>query len=476
MTVTLQFQATGAVPGQAGPVTMRGPSLTIGRGEENDLALPDPDRSISRNHCVIENKGGQIVVVDLSSNGTFLNYSKTPLGKKEAPLNDGDIISVGPYELIVNIGGPQLDDDPLAGIAPPMQDPKLMPGNAGGIDDIMSPVHGGGEDFLDGLLAKPTSKGTARNIFPEDESGILPPLGEEDDPLLPSSAKTPFSSGGATYGASSPVGQDHYTPPPQAGPASIIPDDFDDEFAPTPQAPPPKPAHEIPPEPLPPTADEGPGLAPPMADQAPEPAPVTQAAPTGPVGNQDAAVAFLTSLGIDPRDIPEEELVATMERLGGVLNKMILGIREVLMTRTSIKSEFRMNQTQIQATGNNPLKFSVSEELALQAMAKPAMKGFQGAEAATEEALKDIRAHEISMVTGMQSALRDVLLKLDPSKLEEEVGGSGGLSGIFKGQKARSWETYKAMYAKISEQAEEDFHELFAKAFAKAYMEQMEKL
>ena len=101
MPVTLKFQSSGTIPGDARPVPMRGGSLTIGRGPTNDLVLPDPDRMLSKNHCVIEDHNGNVVVVDLSTNGTFLNYSKIPLGRTPTPLNNGDILCVGSYELVV---------------------------------------------------------------------------------------------------------------------------------------------------------------------------------------------------------------------------------------------------------------------------------------------------------------------------------------------------------------------------------------
>ena len=105
MSVTLRFQSSGAVPGDGRPVVMRGPSLTIGRGAENDMVLPDPDRQISKTHCVIENHNGNLVVVDLSTNGTFLNYGKVPLGRTPTPLNDGDVLILGAYELVVQVSG-----------------------------------------------------------------------------------------------------------------------------------------------------------------------------------------------------------------------------------------------------------------------------------------------------------------------------------------------------------------------------------
>jgi hypothetical protein len=47
--------------------------LSIGRGEDNGLVLPDPERLLSKSHCVIERRSAQYVVIDHSTNGTFLN-------------------------------------------------------------------------------------------------------------------------------------------------------------------------------------------------------------------------------------------------------------------------------------------------------------------------------------------------------------------------------------------------------------------
>lgn len=131
MAVTLKFQSSGAVPGDGRPVTLRGPSLTIGRGPENDLVLPDPDRMISKTHCVIEDQGGHPVVVDLSTNGTFLNYGKQALGRVPTPLSDGDVLILGPYELVVQVSAEAHWSEPL----PPMGEGPVGHGQAGRAPD-----------------------------------------------------------------------------------------------------------------------------------------------------------------------------------------------------------------------------------------------------------------------------------------------------------------------------------------------------
>lgn len=101
--VTIRFHSTGIVPGQARPVSLIGRSLTIGRGGDNDLVLPDPDMWIARHHCSIENHDGKIIVIDFSRSGTFLNHGEVALGKVAHPLVNGDILSIGGYDLLVEI-------------------------------------------------------------------------------------------------------------------------------------------------------------------------------------------------------------------------------------------------------------------------------------------------------------------------------------------------------------------------------------
>ena len=175
-------------------------------------------------------------------------------------------------------------------------------------------------------------------------------------------------------------------------------------------------------------------------------------------------------------DISDAALPETMARLGGVFRILIEGIREILMTRTSIKSEFRIEQTMIQAGGNNPLKFSFSAEQAIEAIVRPSSKGYLDAASATSQALDDIKAHEVAMITGMEAALKGILKKLDPATLEEKMKADSTLGGMLKNRKVRYWEIYQSMYIDIADQAENDFNELFAKEFARAYQDQLDKL
>ncbi|TMM54137.1 type VI secretion system-associated FHA domain protein TagH [Sulfitobacter sabulilitoris] len=470
MSVILHFQSTGAVPGNAKPFRMLGGSLTIGRSDQNDMVLPDPDKMISGRHCAIEDLDGNVTVIDFSTNGTFLNYGKMPLGKTPTPLNDGDILSIGAYELLVEIAPVQ-----QAPLADPLQD-LPVPGKADDMADFLDPLDsgsagiGGGsdDDFLDDLLGGPTAgpSGVKRDQLGDD--GLLPPLGEEDDddflrPARPEPDRPAQSSHSSALSDMIP------TPAPAT---STIPDDWDldlpaagqgaddqddDPFAQPQEAPPVDPPM---PQTVPPRAA---GITP----DGPQPAP----------GGPDAASrAFLDALGAGDLKILDDDLVETMTRLGGVLNTMIGGVREILMTRQSIKSEFRMQQTVISAGANNPLKFSVSVDQAIEAMTRPAVKGYLPAATAAEEALDDIKAHEVAMMTGMEAALKGVLARLEPRKLAERIAADSSLRSVLTNKKARYWDVFEAQYGEISDQAENDFHDLFSKEFSRAYQAQLDRL
>ncbi|MEO0866207.1 MAG: type VI secretion system-associated FHA domain protein TagH, partial [Pseudomonadota bacterium] len=121
-------------------------------------------------------------------------------------------------------------------------------------------------------------------------------------------------------------------------------------------------------------------------------------------------------------------------------------------------------------------KFTISPEQAIEAMVRPKAHGYLDANEATTQALKDIKAHEVAMITGMEAALKGILKKLDPAVLETKISSDSSLSGMLKSRKARYWEIYEKMYSEISDQAENDFQELFAKEFARAYQDQLDKL
>src|ERR1700733_3264708 len=77
---------------------------SIGRSSDNEWILPDPERYLSGKHARVDFRTGNYVLVDTSSNGTYVNGAQVPLGKyHDYQLKDGDYIRLGEYELLVSI-------------------------------------------------------------------------------------------------------------------------------------------------------------------------------------------------------------------------------------------------------------------------------------------------------------------------------------------------------------------------------------
>ncbi|WP_073275963.1 type VI secretion system-associated FHA domain protein TagH [Microbulbifer donghaiensis] len=87
---------------------------SVGRADSNDWVLPDPERVVSSKHALITFSNNQYFLTDESTNGTYHNQGDNPLGKgNQAPLNDGDVIGIGDYQLKVSVRRPQAESHGL---------------------------------------------------------------------------------------------------------------------------------------------------------------------------------------------------------------------------------------------------------------------------------------------------------------------------------------------------------------------------
>lgn len=91
--------------------------LVIGRGPDCDWVLNDPERMLSKIHCMVEFKGGVYIVIDSSTNGVFLNDAPTPIGRgNSAVVGEGDRLRMGGFVMRAGFAAEE---------APPANDPFL---------------------------------------------------------------------------------------------------------------------------------------------------------------------------------------------------------------------------------------------------------------------------------------------------------------------------------------------------------------
>jgi type VI secretion system protein len=297
------------------------------------------------------------------------------------------------------------------------------------------------------------------------------------------------------------------TPPPAdddllnkyAVPLDEIPDNWDDDdfdlddvpepSPPAPQAAPP--AASAPPvapaAPDDPAGYVSPAAAPeptqppqPAAEYAPpapvQPPPARRApAPTARSINADSAIAAFAAgaeLDLDLLQVPDEE--AFFQDLGALLKTMTQGLMQAIASRGQVKSEFRLEQTMIAPTENNPFKFSVSPKEAMMRLINRTDGAYLSGVKAAAEAIDDINAHQLAVMAGTEAALKSILHRFDPEKLETRFSKDSKSVSLLK--KARYWDFYKVLYTEISEAVDDDFQQLFGAEFSNAYEQQLDRL
>jgi len=230
-----------------------------------------------------------------------------------------------------------------------------------------------------------------------------------------------------------------------------------------------------------------PRAAPPVAPMAAPAAPPVAARPaTGQAGAAPLAGAEAQALiaalrdGLAVQSVPPEALALTpqlMHLLGQLIHEATRGTVDLLVARAALKREIRAEVTMIVSRENNPLKFSPSVEVALHHLLTPPARGFMAPDKAMRDAYDDLRAHQFGFLAGMRAALEGVLKRFDPAVLESKLTQKSVISTFLPGsRKARLWELFQELYAQISTEAADDFHELFGKEFLRAYEEYIDQL
>ncbi len=499
---------------------------TIGRADNNQLVLPDPERTISRVHARIVFRAGGYTIVDNGSNPISVNGDVLGNGR-EHPLFPGDQLHIGGYQIAVSEGhGAAAAADPFAdlfggespqGLAqpgtppppersamltwpkdpPPAPAPALAPGS---IPDDWDPFAepsapapapraapaaglGSGVD----LPLEPASRQTLDDLFGLDPAlrnadplggaaqqqlAIQPNMSGSVDPLealmRPAAIARPTApERGSELNTPMPL------QPPVQQPAGAVfswdapaaggqrvgaPARADIEL---PSVPPP-----LPPAPPPPVRPPLPVLS--------QAIPVPPAAAAG--GDAALLAALLDGLGVSGLRI--DRLTPEMMRLiGQLLRESTRGAVELLAARAALKRELRAEMTMIVARENNPLKFSPSVEVALQHLMGPPAPGFMAAAPAVRDAFDDLRAHQIAVMAGMKAALEGVLKRFDPQTLEGKLTTRSALDSLIPStRKARLWELFQELFGQLTTEAQDDFEEIFGKAFRRAYEAQLDRL
>jgi len=395
---------------------------SIGRGTDNDWILPDPERYLSGKHARIDFRAGTYVLVDTSSNGTYVNGAQVPLGKyHDYVLKDGDYVRLGEYEFLVSIDKSN-DFPPEEGAT------VAYDGDSTASAAKKSTANDLGEDLdLSQLLEPSDSFAAESGVRPRDAYGQSLPRNSAP-PRPPSPAESDAPPGTPWHMMTRPLTLAGFKAEAQKAEAlkaeanllalgrSQNPVLFDGDF------------------------DTG-------------------------------LVAFCRGAGIDPQSVTVETRGAVLQLAGQLLRETVLGLMDLNQSRNEFRNRFR-----ISAPANDgpesPLNFSRGVDEALVRLLTT-LSTRAGSVEAVRQNFRELKAQSTATTAATRAAFEDFLSRVDPKELEERFE-RGAKRGMFASQnKAKYWELYAEMFAGLAQRPADGFPHLFIETFAKAFEAKM---
>src|SRR3984893_14864165 len=400
---------------------------TIGRSTDNEWILPDPERYLSGKHARVDFRAGTYVLVDTSSNGTYVNGAQVPLGKyHDYLLKDGDYIRLGEYELLVSI-------DKSNDFPPEESAIVAYDGQSPSSAVRKSTANDLGADLDLSQLLEPSDLLTADSgVRPRDAYGqsVLthdePPVQSYDEPPVQSYDEPPMQSRAELEAAAAGTPWHMMTRPLKVeGKAEGLP-------------------------------------APPV--RAPNPVLFE--------GDFDVGLtAFCRGAGIDPLNISIEVRAAALQLAGQLLREAVLGLMDLNQSRNEFRNRFR-----IPAPANDgpesPLNFSRGVDEALVRLLTTTSTR-AGAVEAIRQNFRELKAQNTATLSATRAAFEEFLGRVDPKELEERFE-RGTKRGVFGSQnKAKCWDLYAEMFAGLVQRPPDGFPHLFTETFATASQAQL---
>ena len=385
-------------------------SFTIGRAVDNDFVLDDPDKFSSRYHARIILQGDVWLLEDSSAAGTHVNDNVTLKNGDRFQLQSGDVVEIGDSKLLIDIGAVEHTQH-----------------------DVTSP-----QTIRQDVTESPRTQTQTQVPMPQQTAPVESNFDIDD-----------FFGGGndQSVNTSAPMQplDGAYYPPQQTAPENDF-CDIDDIFS------------SVAGEPEAPPQTRG----------------VIQRGNSSQADNESqdtvALRAFLQELGVEPSQLIGQNKVEVMRVAGVVMRTLTEGMMGVLSARDSVKSQFDMDRTQVKQSKNNPLKFSNSPEEAMAKMLTQEI-GYLDPVTSANEAVTDAKAHQVAMISGLNSAIEATIAAFDPKTLEAEFKVGFSLS-----KNAKYWDLYVDRFNKIAKSAQNDSSNIFTEQFKDHYQKQVLKI
>jgi len=187
----------------------------------------------------------------------------------------------------------------------------------------------------------------------------------------------------------------------------------------------------------------------------------------------DDGANLARALGLERLSVEQQGVLN--ETVANTVKQTVAGMMRTLRARSEIKSEFRMNMTTIQSAENNPLKFSVTPDDAIENMFAKEGKAYLSPTDAMNDGFADISDHQVALFDAMKAAYEHILGQFDPSLLARKFEKTTAKRFLGSG-KGKNWDAYQALFEEYKEDNELTFKRLFGEVFADAYERRMHSL
>lgn len=181
--------------------------------------------------------------------------------------------------------------------------------------------------------------------------------------------------------------------------------------------------------------------------------------------------ALLEGMGLgDMQPTPQFDR-ENMRQLGQMLSMFSQGTVALLSSRSILKRGVKADMTMVLDDANNPFKLLPSGKTVLMQMFGTRMPGFMPPKKSVRDALIDLQAHQLGMISGIRAIIAAMLQSFNPELLEEDAKRDGATArlGMLSNRKAALWDYFVRSYAQTAGEIDDDFHTLFGEAFLHAY-------
>lgn len=187
-------------------------------------------------------------------------------------------------------------------------------------------------------------------------------------------------------------------------------------------------------------------------------------------GMSAAARALFRGMGFADAPVTRADEERVMQEVGEMVRALTDGVVSLLAARRMVKSEFRMDETQVQPEENNPFKHFRMAELALDELFLTRSGGFLPPGEAAASALDDVKAHVMVTMAAMQRAIRLFADRMDPKVIAREDGeGADRIRGF--GARKGKWESYVELHQRLSANLDGVARQIIAEAFSQVQEE-----